>query len=113
MLKSATTTIIGLLLLTEAASAAYCGRARDDMKSITVDGTIKVIEKADKSWGANRSWVELAECQSLGVVIKGRGSCSVGKRLQATGEFYYCDEESFDWDECGLDQLEAVRFTCR
>jgi len=101
-----------VLLLAQGANAAYCGKARDDMKSITVNGTIKLIETADQSWGAGRNWVEIAECPTLGVVIKGKGSCAVGRQLRATGEFFYCDEDSFDFDECGVDQLEAASFSC-
>ena len=102
-----------LFLLAETASAAYCGRPRDDGNSITVNGTIRLVEKADESWGGGKSWLELAECPLFGVVIRNDRSCSVGRQIQATGEFYYCDDESFDWDECEYDQLEATRFTCR
>lgn len=113
MLKSLLAAAIGFFMATEIAGAAYCGRPRDDMKSITVEGTIKLLEKADASWGADRNWLELAECPSLGVVIKGANGCSVGKRIQATGEFFYCDEDSYDFDECSYDQIEAARYSCR
>ena len=92
------------------ATQAKCPGDPNDGKRVTVTGKIFY---ADQQGG--KYFFGLEECRILvHATSNGKGACTIGKSLTATGTFYVCDWLSECYKEDGdMDALEASRIACR